>query len=126
MRDFAVTSTRPCKLLAIPQRFESPVHEIPLKIAAKIAAKIASVKANESAIHSIVCTDYVGLFSRKVNLKVFCIRCLFLFLCDTSTASENLTYILKQSAIYRVLSLSVKVLGDQRFIRTDGIGFISN
>ena len=62
-------------------------------------AKIASVKANESAIHSIVCTDYVGLFSRKVNLKVFCIRCLFIILCDTSTASENLTYILKQSAI---------------------------
>ena len=40
-------STRPCKLLAIPQRFESPVVYTPRnsagKIAAKIAAKVTSV-----------------------------------------------------------------------------------
>ena len=46
---------------------------------------------------SIVRKDYVELFSMKVNLKVFCILCLCIILCDTSKASENLTFILKQS-----------------------------
>ena len=49
--DFAAISNRPCKLLATPQRFESPVvtrREIVLEIAAKIAAKIAANIASEN------------------------------------------------------------------------------
>ena len=40
--------------------------------------------------NNIVCTHYV---------KVFCILCLCIILFDTSKASENLTFILKQSLI---------------------------
>ena len=44
-------------------------------------------------------------FSMNTNLKMFCILCLILYcliilciiLCDTSKASENLTFVLKQS-----------------------------
>ena len=51
------------------------------------------------------CTDYVDQFSMNMNLKMFCILCLILYcliivciiLCDTSKASENLTFVLKQS-----------------------------
>ena len=35
----------------------------------------------------------------NVNIKMFCILCLCIILCDTSKASENLTFILKQSLI---------------------------
>ena len=54
---------------------------------------------NADSEASIVRKDYVELFSVKVNLKVFCILCLCIILCDTSKASENLTFILKQSLI---------------------------
>ena len=56
-------------------------------------------KVNADSEASIVRKDYVELFSVKVNLKVFCILCLRIILCDTSTGSENLTFILKQSLI---------------------------
>ena len=47
----------------------------------------------------------VDQFSMNMNLKMFCILCLILscliilciILCDTSKASENLTFVLKQS-----------------------------
>ena len=51
------------------------------------------------ASSSTVCTDYVEVFSMNVNLKMFCILCLCIILCDTSKASENLTFVLKQSLI---------------------------
>ena len=35
----------------------------------------------------------------NMNLKMFCILCLCIILCDTSKASENLTFVLKQSLI---------------------------
>ena len=49
----------------------------------------------------------VDQFSMNMNLKMFCILCLILscliilciILCDTSKASENLTFVLKQSLI---------------------------
>ena len=56
---------------------------------------------------STVCRDYVELFSMNVNLKVFCILCLCIILCDTSKASENLTFILKQSRVFLSLFISV-------------------
>ena len=34
-----------------------------------------------------VCRDYVEVFSMNVNLKVFCILCPCIILCDTSKAS---------------------------------------
>ena len=57
------------------------------------------MSANSEA--SIVCKDYVELFSVKVkvkvNLKVICILCLCIMLCDTSKTSENVTYFETQS-----------------------------
>ena len=50
-----------------------------------IAISLPVTKSNK-----IVCTHYV---------KVFCILCLCIILFDTSKASENLTFILKQSLI---------------------------
>ena len=41
-------------------------------------------KVNADSEASIVCKDYVEMFSVKVNLKVFCILCLRIILCDTS------------------------------------------
>ena len=50
--------------------------------------------------HITMYTDLcVKLFSMNVNLKMFCILCLCIILCDTSKASENLTFVLKQSLI---------------------------
>ena len=46
-RDFAAISNRPCKLLAIPQRFESPVVYTGNRF--EIAAKIASIIPPPSA-----------------------------------------------------------------------------
>ena len=43
-------------------------------------------KVNADSEASIVRKDYVELFSVKVNLKVFCILCLCINLCDTSKA----------------------------------------
>ena len=35
--------------------------------------------------------------AKPLHLKTFCILCLCIILCDTSKASENLTFVLKQS-----------------------------
>ena len=43
--------------------------------------------------------DYVELLSMNVKLKMFCILCICIILCDTSKASQNLTFILKRSLI---------------------------
>ena len=37
--------------------------------------------------------------AKPLHLKTFCILCLCIILCDTSKASENLTFVLKQSLI---------------------------
>ena len=50
-----------------------------------------------------VCRDYVELFSMNVNLKVFCIPSLCIILCDTSKASENLTYFETKSSVFVVI-----------------------
>ena len=47
--------------------------------------------------NNIVCTHYV---------KMFCILCLCIILYDTSKAPENLTFVLKQSPILSILTLS--------------------
>ena len=49
------------------------------------------------ASSSTVCTNYVELFS--MNVKMLYILCLCIILCDASKASENLTFVLKQSLI---------------------------
>ena len=51
--------------------------------------------------NNIVCTHYV---------KVFCILCLCIILFDTSKASENLTFILKQSLILSSFCTCVSVI----------------
>ena len=50
---------------------------------------------------NIVCTHYV---------KVFCILCLCIILSDTSKASENLTFILKQSLILSSFCTCVSII----------------
>ena len=66
------------------------------KLNADSEATSSCVKSANSS--SSVCTD-VELFSMKVNLKVFCTLCLCVILCDSSKASENLTFILKEIVI---------------------------
>ena len=69
-----------------------------------------------------------------MNLKMFCILCLILYfliilciiLCDTSKASENLTFVLKQSHSVECVLLSSGCHEDQRLCRTNYIRFISN
>ena len=57
-------------------------------------------RSMKDASSSNVCTDFVELFSMKVNLKVFCTLCLcIIIVCDTNKASKNLSFILKQSLI---------------------------
>ena len=70
-------------------------------------------KVNADSEASIVRKDYVELFSVKVNLnlKVFCILCLCIILCDTSKASENLTFILKQSLILSSVVVVIYICG---------------
>ena len=51
--------------------------------------------------NNIVCTHYV---------KVFCILCLCIILFDTSKASENLTFILKQSLILSSFCTCVSII----------------
>ena len=70
---------------------------------------------------------YVKLFS--MNVKVFCILCLCIVLCDTSKASENLTFILKQSHSVKCFCHHLYLLcwreEDQRVNRTNCIRLIS-
>ena len=57
--------------------------------------------------HITMYTDLcVKLLSMNVNLNMFCILCLCIILCDTSKASENLTFVLKQSLILSSVLLS--------------------
>ena len=73
------------------------------------------------------CADYIELFSMNVNLKMFCILCLCIILCDTSKTWENLTFVLKQSLIQ--LNVFVVIIAwsheDQTLCRTNDIRFIS-
>ena len=84
-------------------------------------------KVNADSEASIVRKDYVELFSVKMNLKVFCI--LYLILCDTSKASENMTFIFKQSLILSSVVVFVYICGvcdeDERVSTGNGIRFIS-
>ena len=66
---------------------------------------------NADSEASIVHIDYVELFSVKVNLKVFCILFLCIILCDTSKASENLTFISKQSLILSSVVVLIYICG---------------
>ena len=45
-----------------------------------------------------------------MNVKMFCILCLCIILCDTSKASENLTFVLKQSLILSSAFVSVIII----------------
>ena len=54
-------------------------------------------------------TDYVELFSMNVNLKMFCILSLCIILCDTSKASENLSFVLKHLTLI-LLSVFVVIV----------------
>ena len=80
------------------------------------------------ASSNTVCTDYVELFSMNVNLKMFCILSLCIILCDASKASENLTFVLKQSYSVECFCCHHLLSGcheDQRLCRTNYIRFIS-
>ena len=68
-------------------------------------------KVNTDSEDSKLCKDYVELFSVKVNLKVFCILCLYIILCDTSEVSENLTLILKDSLILSTVVVIYYICG---------------
>ena len=46
----------------------------------------ADSKATNSPCSSTICADYIELFSTNVNLKMLCILCLCIILCDTSKA----------------------------------------
>ena len=95
-------------------------------------SEASSPRVSQSgASSSTICTDYFELFSMNVNLKMFCILCLCFILCDTSKASENLTFILKRSLILStdfVINSNLLLSGcheDQRLCRTNDIKFIS-
>ena len=43
----------------------------------------------------------------NMNLKMFCILCLCIIVCDTSKASENLTFVFSFCQVFLLSSLSV-------------------
>ena len=65
-------------------------------------------------LHVVRYVQNVDQFSMNMKLKMFCRLCLILYcliilciiLCDTSKASENLTFLLKQSLILSSILLS--------------------
>ena len=72
---------------------------------------------------------YVELFSMNVNLNVFCIICLCIILCATRKASENLTFVLKQSltlsGVFAVIIICCLAAMKIKDCRTNYIRFIS-
>ena len=88
-------------------------------------------------LHLVTYVQNVDQFSMSMNLKMFCRLCLILYcliilciiLCDTSKASENLTFVLKQSLILSSVFAVIIIccLGAMKIkdCRTNYIRFIS-
>ena len=77
------------KCFAQSQKLDKQKSE-PERSSRRRSENLIAISPRVTKSNNIVCTHYV---------KVFCILCLCIILFDTSKASENLTFILKQSLI---------------------------